>query len=292
MSMASASAVTIPPLAAAVAAQFAAVPGVEAVALGGSVAEAAAGAPGAADADSDLDLYVYAHEEPALAVRAGIARACGRPAQIGHTFWEPGDEWPATADQPAVDMMFRTPAWIDSQLHRLLLRHEASVGASTCLWHNVRTSIPLFDRAGWFCRLQQLAGQPYPEGLRRAIVAKNYPLLRRTTFSLLRQIEVAVDRQDLVSVQHRSRALLASYFDVLFAANGVPHPGEKRLVQQARLRCARLPRTFEAQVETFLRAAGAVPADSSVAGVAHALLDGLDEVLVPLGLVQPPAPGG
>jgi hypothetical protein len=33
-------------------------------------------------------------------------------------------------------------------------------------------------------------------------------------------------------------------------------------------------------------------AASSVAGAAHALLDGLDEVLVPLGLVRPPAPGG
>lgn len=270
-----------PPLATAVAARFAALPAVEAVALGGSTAA------GAADVDSDLDLYVYAREAPPLAVRAAIARAFARPAQVGHTFFEPGDEWPATADQPAVDLMYRTPAWVEEQLHRTLTRHEAFVGCSTCLWQNVRGSRPLFDRDGWHTRLQQFAAQPYPEGLRRAIVAKNHPLLRATSFSYVHQLETAVRRQDGVSVQHRSAALLSSYFDVLFAANRVPHPGEKRLVERTPRLCGRVPVAFEEGVTGFLRAVGAVPPGGSVLAAAHALVDGLDGLLVTLGL----APG-
>jgi Nucleotidyltransferase domain len=275
----------LPPLAAAVAARFADLPGVAAVALGGSTAG------GAADGGSDLDLYVYARETPPLPVRAAIARAFGRPAQVGLTFFEPGDEWPATADQPAVDLMYRTPAWIEDQLHRTLTRHEAAVGCSTCLWANVRGSRPLFDRDGWYARLQRFAARPYPEGLRRVIVAKNHPLLRATAFSYLHQLEAAVRRGDAVGVQHRSTALLASYFDVLFAANRVPHPGEKRLLERTRRLCGRVPPAFEEDVTAFLRAAGTVPPGADVLAAAHALVDGLDGLLAALGLTPRSGPG-
>lgn len=273
-------------LAVAVAARFAALPAVRAVALGGSAAS------GAADATSDLDLYVYAPAPLLLAERAAIARALGRPAQVGYTFWEPGDEWPATADQPAVDLMYRTPAWIEAQLERTLVRFEASKDCSTCLWHNVRASIPLFDRDGWYARLQTVAAQPYPEGLRRAIVAKNSSILRQTAFSYLHQLRAAVRRADAVSVQHRSAALLASYFDILFAGNWVPHPGEKCVVERARLLCDRLPVAFEERVADLLRGAGAVPPGPGVIDAADALVDGLDDLLVALQLAPrrtPPA---
>jgi TRAP-type mannitol/chloroaromatic compound transport system substrate-binding protein len=170
--------------------------------------------------------------------------------------------------------MFRSPEWIEEQLDRVLRRHEASVGYSTCFWHNVRTSRALFDRSDWFARLQQAANVPYPEPLRRAIVAKNHPLLRRTQSSYAHQIERAVAHGDLVSVNHRTAALLASYFDILFAVNRRTHPGEKRLLAFAEAQCPLRPPGMRAQVEGLLRAAG----PDALARIAP-LVDALDEIL-------------
>ena len=46
-----------------------------------------------------------------------------------------------------------------------------------------------------------------------------------------KQIIKSVQRNDFVRINHRITEFLASYFDLLFAINGVTHPGEKRLVQ-------------------------------------------------------------
>lgn len=45
---------------------------------------------------------------------------------------------------------------------------------------------------------------------------------------------------------------LASYFDVLFAANRVLHPGEKRLVDFAEGECVDLPENFRTDIKTLL----------------------------------------
>lgn len=257
-----------------VAARYAVLPQVEAVALAGSQTS------GAALADSDLDLYVYTQEEIPLEFRVGVAARAER-AEIGNAFWEPGDEW--IEDGLGVDVMFRPTVWIASELERLLVRHQASVGYTTCFWHNVLTSKPLYDRRGWFASLQAWAEQPYPESLRHAVIAKNHPILRRTISSYARQLDKAVERGDLVSVNHRVAALLASYFDVLFALNRLPHPGEKRLLDYAQRRCERLPEGMRAEVEGLLRAAAG--GDEEVALRASGLLDGLDALLEGEGLL-------
>jgi predicted nucleotidyltransferase len=262
-----------------VAAAFANLPGVVAVALAGS------GVTEATDEQSDIDLYVYAGAPIAMADRIAIATSFATRVEVGNDFWEPGDEWIDTQTGRHVDVMYRTPDWIEEQLERVLVRHEASLGYSTCFWHNVLHSTPLFDRSGWYHELQTTAARPYPQELRRAIIARNHPILRQTFSSYLAQIERAVRRGDSLSIQHRVTALLASYFDVLFALNELPHPGEKRLLQFATTRCTKTPPDMETQINALLEIA-ARPATPAVVTHLGALLVGLDELLANEGLVR------
>ena len=98
------------------------------------------------------------------------------------------------------------------------------------------------------------AHQPYPVELQRAIIAKNHPILRHTVFSLVHQLELTALRHDLVSVQHRMTALLASYFDIVFAVNKRPHPGEKRLIQHVVASCPTAPPDLPQQIEALIGA--------------------------------------
>ena len=230
-----------------------------------------------ADAISDVDLYVYVSEDIPLDARAKIA-AGSVYVEIGNTTWEPGDEWMDAETGTRVDVMYRQVRWIEEQLDRVLVQHLASVGYSTCFWYNVLHSQPLFDPTGWFAEMQQRANQPYPPELQRAIIAKNYPLLRTNQSSYLHQIQLAVKREDPVSVNHRLAALLASYFDVLFAVNKLPHPGEKRLLQHATTICSKIPAKMDQQVAELVASVG--ERDGTTVERANTLVDGLDELML------------
>jgi hypothetical protein len=69
-----------------VAAAFAGLPGVVAVALAGS------GVTGIADEQSDVDLYVYASAPLAMEDRITVATNFATRVEVGNDFWEPGDE--------------------------------------------------------------------------------------------------------------------------------------------------------------------------------------------------------
>ena len=231
---------------------------------------------GQGDATSDIDLYVYSRQQMSLEERRRVA-AGARRAEIGNEFWEPGDEWVDEATGISADVMFRDCRWIEEQLDRVLKHHQASVGYSTCFWYNVLHSVILFDRAEWFAQLQQRARVPYPEKLRSAIIAKNFPILRNTMSSYVHQIELAIQRRDLVSLNHRATALLASYFDVLFAVNRQPHPGEKRLVKFAEQLCEKRPEDFAVKITDLLTSLPRM--DASVITAAVRVVDGLEELV-------------
>ena len=131
--------------------RFGALPQVVAVALAGSQGS------GAADEHSDLDLYVYAVTGVPVEFRRSIAPA---EAEIDNRYWETGDEWIDAASGVRVDVMYRSPGWIEDQLDRVLIRHEAALGYSTCFWHNVRHSEAIFDPRGWYRALQVRAQAP------------------------------------------------------------------------------------------------------------------------------------
>lgn len=109
----------------------------------------------------------------------------------------------------------------------------------------------LFDREGWFAALQARAGQPYPDELARAIMALNVPLLHGAINTRPAQTLRAAQRGDLVGVSMALTRLLDSYFDVLFALNRVPHPGEKRLLKLVAA-LSLLPDGFPGTVERLL----------------------------------------
>ena len=258
-------------LAATIAAQYAKFPQVEAVAWGGSHTSAAA------DDASDIDLYVYLRSTLPPEQRAAFIRARSCYAEIDNQVWEPGDEWIEADSDIEIDAMYRDVEWIEGQLDRVLVQYQASAGYSTCLWYNVQVSQPLWDRNGWFAALQARAQQPYPEALRRAIIGMNYPLLRDMLGAYRRQIKVAVARGDVVSVNHRVAALLASYFDVLFALNRLPHPGEKRLIAYATRDCTLLPHNMAHHVQALIGASA--QASDGVLDRVDVLVDNLDDLL-------------
>lgn len=248
---------------------FAEFPQVEAVALGGSTAS------GVADAASDLDLYVYITSDILLVEREAIVERSGgaRRADLGLTFWGSGDVWFDATTDTEVDAMYFGAAWMAEQLDRVLVEHRATLGYTTCFWHTVRHSQVLYDPHGWFAALQDRSAQAYPEALRRNIIAFNHPVLRNLILSYTGQIEKALKRGDRVSVSHRLTALFASYFDVLFALNRTPHPGEKRLLAYAS-RCATQPEGMVVDVERVLSA----PPETVMDELTR-LLDRLDALL-------------
>jgi hypothetical protein len=215
------------------------------------------------DAQSDFDLYVYTSAEIPLELRRALF---GSRAEIDNHFWEPGDESVDDAGR-RIDVMYRSPQWIEEQLDRVLVRHQASIGYTTCFWFNVLHSKPLWERAEWFHRLKQRANVSYPDQLRRAIVAKNWPLLRHNHSSYRHQIELAIQRDDVVSIHHRITALLASFFDIWFALVRSPHPGEKRLLKH-------LPPKWAQRVRVLLQAEG-----NNVLRTIDQLLEPLDDRL-------------
>ena len=110
----------------------------------------------------------------------------------------------------------------------------------------------LFDRTGWFAALQNRTRQKYPDKLAENIINKNFAYLKDVMFSFYAQLASAVSRNDLVSVNHRTSAFLASYFDVIFARNRILHPGEKKLVKFAISHCKILPENFECDINIMV----------------------------------------
>src|SRR3990172_178173 len=106
--------------------EYSDLPEVEAVALAGSRTTFLSN-----NADSeDVDLYVYCRSVISIETR----RIAGGNAEVGNTFFEPGDEWTDPATGVALDVMFRQMEWIETQLAQLLDQHQASIGYSTCFW--------------------------------------------------------------------------------------------------------------------------------------------------------------
>jgi len=220
---------------------------IDAIMLGGSRAT------GQAQEHSDYDLYVYTIKDIPPAKRNAVLRKHCHYLEFNNQLWETEDDG-LLQDGTKINMLYRTFVWIEEHIARVALEHQASVGYTTCFWHNLVTAKILYDKTGKGETIQKKYTLPYPPQLKHNIIAKNHPILGTIQDSYLAQITSAITRGDLVSIQHRTTAFLASYFDILFAVNDLLHPGEKRIIENLQQNAAKLPQGFLGDVTTFIRA--------------------------------------
>ncbi len=259
---------------------FAPLPQVESVALAGSLGSGT----GTSDSASDIDLYIYTRGEIPLADRSAIVERSGGASRssLNLNYWGPGDEWLHKPSDIEIDLVYFDTSWMENQISSVIEKHQASMGYTTCFWHTIHQSLILFDRHDWIENLQKKCRVEYPEALRRNIITLNHPVLRGIIPSYAYQIEKAAKRRDLVSINHRTAALLASYFDILFALNRCLHPGEKRMVEFALNNCKLLPTNMEADIESILLLDASSISD--LPARTGRLLDNLDQMLINMGL--------
>jgi predicted nucleotidyltransferase len=249
---------------------FSALPDVTAIALGGSRAS------GQGDMLSDIDLYVFTTAAIPLPVRRSIAREFDPAPEIGGSWWGEADAW--SAGNAEYDVMFWDAGDFAGNLRRVIGLHQPSLGYSTSFWFTIRNAACLYDRDGWFAELKALAEAPYPDALRHAIIAYNAPVLRSIRSSYRHQIQLAIERQDPVSVNHRITAMLASVFDIVFAATGTLHPGEKRQLSWLASLGDSVPPQLDHHIRRLLAAAGN-PASANVLQVVDAICDDVDSLV-------------
>jgi predicted nucleotidyltransferase len=81
-----------------------------------AIAEGGSHARGNQDQSSDLDLYIYVHSEVPFVKRSMFIDPRSDDAELDNRIWETGDEWTDRSTGMVVDMMYRSPDWIEGEL--------------------------------------------------------------------------------------------------------------------------------------------------------------------------------
>lgn len=207
------------------------------------------------DKNSDYDIYMYISKDIELSKRKEITDRFFKYIELDNTFWEREDDGILLEDNIEVEIIYRDLKWIEESLNRTLLKYQADVGYTTCFWSNFMDSIILYDRHNELNKLQEKYRMSYPKQLKENIIRKNYPLLTKQMPAYYNQIEKALKRDDFVSINHRVAAFFASYFDIIFAVNEMPHPGEKKLIKIIKDNNLKVPNDMYNNIEVILKLA-------------------------------------
>lgn len=251
-------------------AELSALPQVEAIALGGSRAGSHY------DEKSDYDIYLYCTAPVSEEVRREILAKYCSYMEIGNHFWEYEDNC-TLKNGIDMDILYRNLDSFTADVADVVEGCHGRNGYTTCMWHNLRTCKILYDENGRLAAAKRRFDVPYPAGLKQDILDRNWKLLRTSMPAYELQIQKAVKRGDLVSVNHRVSAFLESYFDLLFALNEQTHPGEKRLMQLCRESCSLLPEHFEENLNTLFSHMFTAP-EKTMADIGR-ILDALAKLL-------------
>lgn len=218
--------------------ELASLPEVEAIALGGSRAG------DVYDEKSDYDVYLYCVGEVKEGARVQILSKYCKVMEIGNHFWEHEDN--CTLNNGIdIDILYRNLEAFSQDVASVVEQFQARNGYTTCMWHNLNNCKIIYDENGRLAAAKKRFAVPYPQELKRNIIERNRKLLYAAMPAYKTQIEKAVKRNDVVSMNHRTAAFMESYFDIIFALNEQTHPGEKRLIQLCRKNCPVLPEHFE-----------------------------------------------
>lgn len=236
------------------------------------------------DKDSDYDIYIYVSKEISIEKRKIITDKFCSYMELNNTFWETEDDGRLKEDNIPIEIIYRELDFFNELLNRTLIKCEADIGYTTCFWANLINSIILYDKNGKLNKLQEKYKVAYPYELKQNIVRKNYPLLKLQMPAYYHQIEKALKRDDYISVNHRVAALLASYFDIIFAINEMPHPGEKKLLKIIRDKNLKVPYNMEMNTYNILKFSASN--NSAILLEIDSLINNLDTLLKKEGLWQ------
>ena len=227
--------------------EFKNLPHVKAAAIGGS------GANKTSDILSDIDVYVFVEKEIPIINRENIIKKYSSKYEVGGEYFGSGDEFFVDKLNQQLDVMYWNTNWFENIVDNVWFKHYPSNGYTTAFLFTLKNFEIIFDKDNWLLNLQNAIKTQYPKELKQNIIKRNIMLMKDKPFaSYYEQIEKAIKRDDIVSINHRISAFLASYFDVIFAINELLHPGEKRLIQYAKGNCKILPKDFEENVSKLL----------------------------------------
>ena len=227
--------------------RFTEFPAVQAVAAGGSTSV------NTSDESSDIDIYVFTNGQIPLRERIELIKKYSSKYEAGGEYFGPGDEFFVDKMNCQLDVMYFGTKQMEDNVENIWEKHYPSNGYTTCFLFTLKNCKTIYDKNNWLADLKNKLNTRYPAELKQNIIKRNLMLLKDKPFaSYYEQIQKALKRNDINSVNHRISAFMASYFDIIFALNELLHPGEKKLINYALKNCKILPENFEYNIVKLL----------------------------------------
>lgn len=216
------------------------------------------------DVFSNYDVYVYCKEPIPMEERKRILENHCSSMELDNRGREVEDVCIMAGDGTELTIIYRNLDEFLAGIDRVARQYEPQDGCTTGMWHNLLTGRIAYDKGGLLAAAKEKYNIPYPQELKNNIISYHMNRIKYGMPSLIAQIDKAMKRGDLVSINRTVDSFLTSYFDVLFALNEKLQPGEKRLLEIAGEECKILPANFELHIRLLLNSMCKDPAAVSV----------------------------
>ena len=203
------------------------------------------------DEMSDYDIYIYSKEKVNIETRKNFIEKYSSYYELGNDYFEYGDEF--IIDDICFDFTYRDLSFAENEINYVWRECNSKIGYTTAFLYNIKNSKIIYDKDSKFQNIQNELNNEYPDKLKENIIKKNLAVMKdKKCASFFEQLEKAIKRKDIVSVNHRVSAILTSYFDILFALNKELHPGEKKLIKYVYKLCKLIPENFEDDIKNII----------------------------------------